>query len=166
MIGIRRVTDVLRRADSCYLPEFASLRETLVRETALAADNLRFLALLQQPCAALQRAAPKVRIVVFLLLSHRTTPLTCTHATAMQDIPATLPQILKRVRLLWSLSAFYASPQRLTGLLRRVSNQLIVVCTAAVSVPDALCGNATAVLAVLQVHCGTLIKSLTQNRHA
>ena len=72
-------------------------------------------------------------------------------ATVLQDIPAMLPQILKRVRLLWSLSAFYSSPERLTGLLRRVSNQLIAVCTAAVSVPDALCGDAGAVLAVLQV---------------
>ena len=55
------MVEVLQRAESCYLPEFVGLREVLAKEAALAADNLRFLALLQEPCAALERALPRVR---------------------------------------------------------------------------------------------------------
>lgn len=58
--------------------------------------------------------------------------------------------MLKRMRLLSALSAFYASPERLTGLLRRLSNQLIAVCRRAV--PGALSGDAAGVLTTLQVH--------------
>ena len=56
---IARVTAVLQLSESCYLPDFLSLRQVLIREAALAGTNLKFLALLEEPCTALGRAAPK-----------------------------------------------------------------------------------------------------------
>ena len=70
---------------------------------------------------------------------------------AAQDVPGLLPRVAERLRLIWNLSAFYATAEHLTGLLRRVSNAVINVCTAAICVPDALSGAAEDVVTALQV---------------
>ena len=72
----------------------------------------------------------------------------CAH---QQEIPGLLPQILQRVRLIWNVSAFYGTPERVTGLLRRVSNSIINTCSGAISVADALAGNPETIVAAVQV---------------
>lgn len=60
-----------------------------------AEDNVKFLLVLEEPCNVLAKAQPA-------------------------DIPAALPKVLNCVRLIWNLSRFYNSPDRIVGLLRKV----------------------------------------------
>jgi hypothetical protein len=76
-----------------------------------ADENLNFLTTLQESCINLCSAAPK-------------------------DIPAILKEVLTRIRMIWSVSAFFSKVEPLTGLLRKVSNQIIVqVCFRSTSFP-------------------------------
>ena len=59
--GIARVVELLTLSGSCYLPGFLSLRASLDREAATAQSNVQFMSVLEEPCAALEKAAPHVR---------------------------------------------------------------------------------------------------------
>lgn len=41
-----------------------------------------------------------------------------------REIPALLPGLLSCIRMIWNLSKFYNTEERLTGLLRKISNQV------------------------------------------
>ena len=62
--GIRQAVTVLHHTHSPYLPPFQALEESTQRDAEVAADNLRFLAILEEPCKALSQAAPKVGLWV------------------------------------------------------------------------------------------------------
>lgn len=65
-------------------------RHACVRREAVAAeDNLKFLLCLEEPCQGLVAAHP-------------------------QDIPGLLPPILNCVRMVWNISRFYNTPERVT----------------------------------------------------
>ena len=49
-----------------------------------------------------------------------------------------LPPILNVVRLIWRYSRFYNTPDRLAGLLRKVSNEIISRCRASISISEIL----------------------------
>ncbi len=77
-------------------------RHSFPRPGSIEADeNLNFLTTLQESCINLCNAAPK-------------------------DIPAILKEVLTRIRMIWSVSSFFSKVEPLTGLLRKVSNQIIV----------------------------------------
>lgn len=59
------------------------------REAIAAEDNLKFLLVLDEPCKTLAKAHPA-------------------------DIPGLLGPILNCVRMVWSLSRFYNTPERIT----------------------------------------------------
>ncbi|BDA42104.1 Dynein heavy chain 2, axonemal [Coccomyxa sp. Obi] len=96
--GVARVVNLLQRSKSCYLPAFLVLRDRLNKEAATAQDNTQFLAVLEEPCTALEKAPP-------------------------MEIANMLPHIMGRLRLIWSLSPFWGVPERITGLLRQFSSQ-------------------------------------------
>ena len=52
--------------------------------------------------------------------------------------------------MIWSLSRFYNTPERLVGLLRRLSNEIIARCCAGISLPDVFSGEVTDVMTSLQ----------------
>ncbi len=52
-----------------------------------------------------------------------------------------LPGILSHVRLIWNHSAFYGNPDRITGLLRMVSDEVINRCCATISLPGVFAGS-------------------------
>lgn len=52
-------------------------------------------------------------------------------AAAPADIPGLLPNILNCIRTIWTLSKFYNTEERLSSLLRKISNQIIHRCAAA-----------------------------------
>jgi dynein heavy chain len=91
---------VLELAKSSYLAPFQKLSQLILEGTNEAVDNLKFLENLTEPCELLSTATPK-------------------------EIPAILPRILNVVRLIWRYSRFYSSAERLAGLLRKVSNEII-----------------------------------------
>ena len=86
---------VLEYAKSSYLAPFLNLRNLIQREAVAAEDNLQFLQTLEEPCTKLAAATPA-------------------------EIPAALPAVLNGVRLVWNLSRFYNTPDRIIGLLRKV----------------------------------------------
>jgi len=60
---------------------------------------------------------------------------------APKAIPEMLPQLLKRVRMIWHHSKYYRSNERISGLLYKISNQIIQRCKAQINVDDMLEGD-------------------------
>jgi len=58
---------------------------------------LQFLKTLEAPCKAIENAQPK-------------------------DIPKILPEVLNNVRIIWELSSYYNTSDRLKSLLTKISN--------------------------------------------
>lgn len=52
-----------------------------------------------------------------------------------------IPELLKRVRMIWHHSKFYKSNERISGLLYKISNQIIQRCKANINVDDMLDGD-------------------------
>jgi dynein heavy chain len=115
----------LSLAGSSYLAPFLQLKEQIQQEAAAAQDNVRFLACLEAPCKALSKASPP-------------------------EIPGLLPQILDCIRMIWSLSRFYNTPERISGLLRRLSNEVINRCCAALRLGDIFNGDVVGPMEALQ----------------
>ena len=64
---------------------------------------MRFLNFLKEPCEKLAEATPP-------------------------EIPAILPELLNYVRMIWSISTHYQKEDRISGLLRKMSNEIIKRC--------------------------------------
>ena len=107
---------MLEQAKSSYLPPFLKLSHLIQEGTEEAVDNLKFLKNLEEPCLKLTEATP-------------------------QDIPSILPSILNVIRVVWRHSRFYNTADRLTGLLRKVSNEIINRCRASISVEQIFDGD-------------------------
>ena len=78
-----------------------------------------------------------------------------------QSIAGMLPSILGHVSLLWCHSSFYSNPDRITGLLRKVSDEVINRCCSVISLPAVFAGAcADGVMEALQVCCRMYLTSL------
>ena len=102
---VRGVVEFLTRAKSVYLGKFLELRDVVDEQAGAAQSNLKFLQTLTAPCEALAKAKAR-------------------------DVPALLPEILHRVRLIWNTSEHYNVPERVFGLLRRVADAVVSRCAA------------------------------------
>lgn len=71
-----------------------------------------------------------------LLLSEQT----LSKATP-SEIPPIMPHLLNCIRMVWNISRFYNTPERLTGLLRKVSNEIISRCCAVINLDDIFGGD-------------------------
>jgi dynein heavy chain len=116
---------VLTLSGSSHLAPFLQLKQLIQREAVAAEDNVRFLGCLEGPCQQLARATPA-------------------------QLPALLPQILDCIRVVWSLSTFYNTPERIVGLLRKVSNEIISRCSAALGAAEVFAGNVAGAMDMLQ----------------
>lgn len=105
--GVCDVVAVLAACGSGYLADFEAQRGAIARDAEAARDNVKFLACLEGPCGELAAAPPAA-------------------------VPALLPRVLNCVRIVWSLSAHYNTPERLVGLLRRIAGEVVARCAAAV----------------------------------
>jgi dynein heavy chain, axonemal len=122
---VAAIVNVLEHAKSSYLPPFLNLRNLIQREAVAAEDNLKFLLCLEKPCTDLSKAHPV-------------------------DIPGLMPHILSCIRMVWNVSRFYNTPDRVTVLLRKLSNEIINRCCAVISLPDIFGGDVPAVMLSLQ----------------
>ena len=52
--------------------------------------------------------------------------------------------------MIWSLSRFYNTPERLVGLLRKLSNEIINRCCSVISLPDIFNGDVDNVIIALE----------------
>ena len=93
----------MKDVDSSYVPSFEELTKNINRKSEEAEDNLSFLNSLYEPCRQLEVALPK-------------------------EIPSILPSLLNRVRMIWEYSKHYNSPERISGLLHKISNEIIKRC--------------------------------------
>ena len=114
--GVVDIVAVLEQSKSSYLGPFMNLSNLIQREAVAAEDNLKFLSSLEKPCQALAEADPK-------------------------DIPPILPKLLYCIRMIWNISRFYNTPERLAGLLRKVSNEIINRCCDKLSLEEIFEGD-------------------------
>lgn len=80
---------------------------------------------LSEPCRKIEQAKPK-------------------------DIPKILPEALNCVRIIWELSKYYNTPERMKGLLTKISNQIIKRCRAKIDKNDMLEGDVEKCMADLE----------------
>lgn len=100
---LKEIVRFLERVDSTYAKGFTDLTMNIKNKAEEASNNLQFLESLFQPCKSLESVSPK-------------------------EIPDLLPNLLMRVRMIWEHSKFYKSNERISGLLHKISNEIIKRC--------------------------------------
>lgn len=130
-LNVKRVIKVLENSSSSYLDQFQRLSNLIHEGTIQAQDNLKFLSTLTGPCKELAQAEPK-------------------------DIPNLLPTILRCIRIIWANSKFFNSKDRLTSLLRKVSNEIMRRCCAEISLDAIFHGDVQSSITSLveSISCG------------
>lgn len=113
---LRKIVDVLEKAQSAYLSQFQSLSDEIDKGHKEADNNLMFLGLLADPCKKIEQAQPK-------------------------DIPKILPDVLNNVRIIFELSKHYNSMDRMKTLLTKIGNQIINRCKRKINKDDMLYGD-------------------------
>jgi dynein heavy chain len=101
--GVKQISNILSLAKSSYVAPFLKLSGQIKEGSNQAQSNLKFLSVLKDPCHELAEAHPR-------------------------DIAPMLPKILNLIRMIWVNSEFYKTRERLTGLLRKLSNEVIRRC--------------------------------------
>jgi dynein heavy chain len=114
--ALKKIIKVLEHASSSYLVGFQTLEKRIQEGSEEANNNLQFLLCLEQPCRKIEQSKPK-------------------------DIPGILPEVLNSVRIIWELSKHYNTPERMKGLLTKISNQIIKRCRARINKDDMLEGD-------------------------
>ncbi|XP_071165421.1 dynein axonemal heavy chain 2-like [Mytilus edulis] len=104
--GVKKVTEILTFAKSSYIEPFLKVSEQIKEGSKQAESNLKFLMMLKDPCFELSQSKPA-------------------------DIPKLLPKILNYIRIIWVNAPYYTSRERLTSLFKKVSNEIISRCRAA-----------------------------------
>ena len=94
-----RIIQVLDLVSSSYLQGFLTLKDLVESSFEEASSNLKFLKILEEPCRKIEKAQPA-------------------------EIPGLIPDVLSAVRVIWELSDNYATPERMKGLLTKISNQI------------------------------------------
>ncbi|CAG5116908.1 unnamed protein product [Candidula unifasciata] len=103
--GVKHITRVLELAKSSYVAPFVKLSGQIKVGTQQAESNLKFMNLLEEPCMKLANAK-------------------------VSEIPSMLPEILKLIRIIWVNSDFYNTREKLTAILKKLSNEIIRRCCA------------------------------------
>ena len=98
--GVCKIIDVLQDAKSSYIGPFQTLTQQIVARAAEANDNLKYLETIRDQCTALR-------------------------TIEADKLVGILPDLLNRIRLIWSFSAFYNDNDRVCGILRKISNEVI-----------------------------------------
>ncbi|KAJ3172703.1 Dynein heavy chain 2, axonemal, partial [Geranomyces variabilis] len=134
---VQQILKILDMAKSSYLEQFIRLVNLIQEGTMHAQENLKFLSTLTDPCEILANTEPK-------------------------SIPAILPRLLNCVRLIWANSNYYNTKERLTSLLRKVSNEIIRRCCAKISLDGIFHGDVQLSMTSLleSINCGESWKAI------
>lgn len=89
---LRQCLAVLERFRSSYLGPFLDLSQQIEQEASIAEENLKYLTVLEGPCEELSKCS-------------------------IRDIPLLYPKILRCIRMIWKLSPFYSTTEKITNLL-------------------------------------------------
>jgi dynein heavy chain len=108
---LQQLLSILDLAKSAYLKEFRVLEERIKNGSIEAKENLKFLSFLKETCEKLAEATPP-------------------------EIPSILPTLLNYVRMIWTISSYYRKEDRISGLLRKMSNEIIKRCQKTIELND------------------------------
>ncbi|XP_066933177.1 dynein axonemal heavy chain 2-like [Clytia hemisphaerica] len=135
--GVKQIQETLQQSKSSYVGPFKKLAKLIQDGFNQAQSNLKFLSLLQQPCEELVESGP-------------------------EKIPKLLPKLLNLIRFIWTNSDHYKGRDRITGLLRKVSNEVIRRCSTRINLDDIFNGNVKASIDGLQqsIQCCISWKSI------
>ena len=61
-----QIVAVLHHGKSSYLAPFLSLRDIIMKEAAVAEDNLKFLHCLEEPCQLLAKSSPQASALALI----------------------------------------------------------------------------------------------------
>jgi len=134
---LQKIVKILKIVDSSYVENFESLTQNMNQGQIEAEDNLAFLNSLYEPCRALEDSLPK-------------------------DIPTVIPALLNRIRMIWEYSKYYKSPERISGLLHQISNEIIKRCKGIINISDMLDGDVEKCMQDLKdsISCGRQWKKI------
>jgi dynein heavy chain len=137
--GVQQIVRVLNAANSSYLRQFETLSEKIQSGSIEATDNLHFLESLTKPCEELAQAE-------------------------LEHIPTILPTLLRYIRMIWAISLYYNTEERITGLVRKVSNEIINRCCVKICLKEIFDGDVEGSMVTLQqsIDCGMVWKELYQ----
>jgi dynein heavy chain, axonemal len=126
-----RLIEVLHYAKSNYIGPFHTLTKQIEERAAESNDNLKFLESIRAQCTALRQIEPEKIVTI-------------------------LPDLLNRIRLIWSLSTFYGENEHVSGILRKISNEIIRRFRGHVNILEILNGDVEFSIARLKeaIHCG------------
>ncbi|KDO21171.1 hypothetical protein SPRG_12952, partial [Saprolegnia parasitica CBS 223.65] len=81
------------------------------------------------------------------------------------EIPALLPKLLTSIRLIWMYSRYYNTEDRITSLLRKVSNEIIALSAKTISLRDIFDGDVVRSIRNLEetIACGVAWKTIYAN---
>jgi len=135
--NVVRIMEVLQYAKSNYIGPFQSLTQQIVERAEEANDNLKYLESLREQCTAL-------------------------HTVPAEQVTGVLPGLLTRIRLVWSFSKFYNDDERVCGILRKVSNEIIRRFRAHIPVAQIFDGDVEFCIARLHeaIQCGLEWKAI------
>eukprot|EP01022_Parablepharisma_sp_SALTPOND_P013750 TRINITY_DN1846_c1_g1_i1.p2 TRINITY_DN1846_c1_g1~~TRINITY_DN1846_c1_g1_i1.p2 ORF type:complete len:5107 (+),score=843.18 TRINITY_DN1846_c1_g1_i1:25620-40940(+) len=113
---LQRIKKVLRAAESQELGRFEDEGKRIDERTAEAEDNVKYLEILTDSFKKLEASHPR-------------------------DIPALLPEMLQRIRIIWELSGYYGQSDKMGNLLTKISNEIIRRCKSTINIDDLLDGD-------------------------
>ncbi|PFH37249.1 dynein, axonemal, heavy chain 2 family protein [Besnoitia besnoiti] len=137
--AVLRIFELLELSKSTYLKQFRAVQADVHQASLEAEDNLKFLSALEKPSEKLAQAKPEA-------------------------IPPILQQLLNSVRMIWSTSTYYNTSDRISGLLRKISAEVIKRCQAAIDLSLIWSGVVDNAITSLQqsTECGRAWKRLYQ----
>ncbi|XP_076145705.1 dynein axonemal heavy chain 2 [Alosa pseudoharengus] len=106
--GVTHVRTILQMCKSSYVAPFCKLAKQIQDGSMQAQSNLAFLSLLREPCEELAQLKPS------------------------EGAPK-LAHIINIIRFIWVNSVYYNTRERLTALLRKMSNEIIRLCCKEIS---------------------------------
>lgn len=133
------IAQILTLAKSSYITPFIRLSEEIKSTSAEAQDNLKFLATLKDTCTNLTELSPA-------------------------EILPILPKLINQIRMIWTNSKYYRSKEIITGLFRKLSNEIILRCCSVISLDAIFAGRVRSASRQLQdcINCCEKYKTTFQ----
>ncbi|KAF1380471.1 hypothetical protein PFLUV_G00164080 [Perca fluviatilis] len=106
--GVRHIQNILQLSKSLYVQRFSKLTKGIQDCLLQAQSNLSYLSILKEPCEELAQLKPS-------------------------QLAPKLRHIVSLIRIIWVNSSHYNTSERILGLFRKMSNEIINLCFQSIS---------------------------------